>query len=134
MNIWPPYTTQVWKIIGGCVGGLIVLGFVLFTFDKCGTWRENRSTKKDKEKIANTVNEIANISNQISNLEIQKAEKQGELKRDVEILANQTFGLEEAKKETNAALSNFNKALQANSNVNATAEDFRRILEKLDQQ
>lgn len=134
MNFLPPYTTKVWKIIGGVVGGLVLLALILFAASRISNWWTDRGIRKDKAKIANTVNEIANISNQIGNLEIQKAEKQGELKKDIEDLQNQTIGREEAKKESNAALANFNAALKSNSNVNATAEDIQKALDKLDQQ
>lgn len=112
--------------------GLVLIAAVLFGLDRCGTWQANRGIQKDKEKIANTVSQIANIKTEIANLQNQEAEKRGELARDVETLTNQVFGREEAKAEANKALANYNAALAANSNVNATAQDFTNILEKLD--
>ncbi len=131
MNLAPPYSPRVWKILGGLAAGVLLLVLILFAADKVSNWRTNRDINKQKQKIANTVTEIGTIKDQISNLEQQKAEKQGELQRDVETLANQTYGLEDAKKETNAALANYNRALQTNSNVNATAEDLQRLVDKL---
>lgn len=133
MSMTPALSTKAWKRVGIAIVGLAVLGAVLFGIDRCGTWKANRDIAKDKQKIANTVAEIGNISNQIGNLEQQKAEKQGELNRDVETMANNIYGREDAKTETNRALANFNAALKANANVNATAEDIQRALEKLDQ-
>lgn len=127
----PPYSPRVWKILGGLAAGVLLLVLILFAVDKVSNWRTNRDINKQKQKIANTVTEIGTIKDQISSLEQQKAEKQGELQRDVETLANQTYGLEDAKKETNAALANYNRALQTNSNVNATAEDLQRLVDKL---
>jgi hypothetical protein len=125
---WP-----YWKITAIGVGLLVLIGFVAFAVDRCGTWSDNRSDRKTKEQIANTAKEIANISNTISNLELQKAEKQGELRRDMEQLQTDLKDREDAKAETNAALANFQKAVSSNSNVNRTAEDLEEVLRRLGQ-
>jgi len=114
--------------------GLVLISAVLFGIDRCGTWRANRDIAKDKQKIANTVAEISNISNQIGNLEQQKAEKQGELNRDLETLANNVYGRDEIKKEANAALGNYQRAVNANANTNATARQIEDALKKLEGQ
>lgn len=127
-------SAKTWRIVGISALGLVLIGVVLFGIDRCGTWKANRSIEKDKQKIANTVAEISNISNQISNLELQKAEKQGELNRDVETLANNVYGRDEAKAETNAALANYQRAVRANVNANATAKQIEEALKKLEDQ
>jgi hypothetical protein len=43
------------------------------------------------------------------------------------------FGHEDAKKETNQALGNFQKAVNANANIDRTLEDLNKALERLDQ-
>lgn len=125
---------RTWKIIGAVVLGLLLLGAVLFGIDRCGTWKADRAIKKDKGKITNTLANIANISDQIGNLELQKVEQKGQLNRDVEEYQNQTYGRDDAKAETNAALGNYQRALNANTNTNATAADFEKALRKLDDQ
>ena len=120
------------KVTAAGVGLLILIGLVAFGIDRCGKWNESRADRKTKEQIANTAKEIANISNTISNLELQKAEKQGELNRDMEQLHSDLADREDAKAETNAALANFQKAVNSNSNVNRTAEDLEEILRRLD--
>lgn len=127
----PAFSEKTWKIIIAAGVGIIILGAVLFGLDRCGTWRANRGIAKDKQKIANTVAEIGNISNQISDLEKAKAEKQGELTRDVETMQNNVYGLDDAKAETNAALGNYQKAVNANTNTNATAQQIEEALKKL---
>lgn len=114
--------------------GLLLLAAILFGLDRCGTWKANRGIEKDKAKIANTVSEISNVKGQINELELKRAELQGELNRDVETLANNVFGQEAAKVETNQALANFNAALKANSNVNATAQQIEEALKRLEGQ
>lgn len=127
LKAWPYFK------LAALVAGLIaVIGFGLFVVDRCDSYSANRKDKAAKDKIANTAKEIANISNVISNLEVQKAEKAGELNRDMEQLQKDIFGRDEAKAETNAALANFQKAVNANSNVNRSAEDLERILRELE--
>lgn len=111
--------------------GLLLIGAILFGMDKCSDYRFERGLKKEKEKIANTIGEISNIKEQQANLALQEAEKRGELVRDQETLANKVYGQDEAKKEVNAALANYNKALAANSNTNATAKDIEDALKRL---
>lgn len=120
-----------WWIAGLAI---VLIGAALYMTDCGSTWSFNRGVKKDKEAIANKVDEIKTIESQISELEQQKAEKTGELERDVEEYQRNVFGRDEAKAETNRALANFNAAVNSNSNVDRTAEDLKRILEKLDQQ
>lgn len=115
------------------VGLLAVIGGTLFVIDRCGSYRDRRDIDIKKEAIVNKAQEIANIQTTIANLSEQKAEKQGELKRDVEQLQKDVYGREDTKAETNAALANFNRAVNSNSNANVTAEDLKRILERLNQ-
>ncbi len=121
-----------WKLIGIALGLLFVLGLVLWLFATYDSWSFNRGQRKTKDKIVNTAQEIANIQTQIGELEKAKAEKHGELQRDMEQLQRDIYGREEAKQTTNAALANFNRAVASNSNVNRTAEDLERILRELD--
>lgn len=131
MTLLPPYSTNVWRAILVSAGLLFVIGAVFLFSDRCSTFNFNRGLKKEKEKIANTIGEISNIKEQQANLALQEAEKRGELARDQETLANAVYGQDEAKKEVNAALANYNKALAANSNTNATAKDIEDALKRL---
>lgn len=121
------------KLIAIALGLVLLVGVIFWISDSYGTWSFGRGQNKAKEQIANTAKEIANIQTEIANLENRKSEKQGELKRDTEALSNSLFGLEEAKKETNAAIANFQKAVNNNSNVNRSLEDLDKVLEKLEQ-
>lgn len=122
------------RLIGSFIFGLVVIGGVLFGIDKRSNWRTTRETNKIKANIANGITKIANIQTQISNLEVQKAETQGELKRDVETYANQTYGREDDKIRTNQALANYNQALKTNTNIDATRQQIEDALKKLDDQ
>lgn len=128
VTAWPHF-----KLVVLIAGLIAVIGFGLFVVDRCDSYSAKRKDQAAKDKIANTAKEIANISNVISNLEVQKAEKRGELNRDMEQLQDNLFGLEEKKAETNAALANFQRAVNSNSNVNRSAEDLEEVLRRLDQ-
>lgn len=114
-----------------CVLALILFAGALWGISKLSTGWQDRGIRKEKQKIDNTIQEIANIKAQQANLAEKEAEKRGELKTDMELLANATFGREEAKKEANQALANYNKAVNANTNVNASLKDLENVLEKL---
>lgn len=111
--------------------GLFALLLFLFLTDKLGSKWWDRGVRKEKQKIENTINEIKEIKAQQEALAIQEAEKRGELKKDVETLANATYGREEAKREANNALANYNKIVNSGANVNATLDDLSNVLEKL---
>lgn len=121
------------KLIAIALAAVLVFAAILWALDVFDSWSFNRRHTKAKEQVANTAKEIANIQTEIANLETKKAEKVGELKRDTEALTNSLFGLDEAQKETNQAVANFQRAVNSNSNVDRSAEDLRRALEKLDQ-
>jgi len=126
-SAWP-----VWVRVGiPLVAVLVLIGGGLFACDKIGGHITDRGIRKDKEKIANTVAEISNVKGQISELQQKEAELRVELNRDVETLQNNVYGHETAKGETNKALANYNAAVRSNSNVNATAEDLLKVLEKI---
>lgn len=112
-----------------CLAALLVLAWI---FAGISDWSFVRGVEKKKREVNAKVEQIANIQTQITELEKEKATTQGELNRDMEELQRNVYGLEEAKAETNAALANFNRAVNSNSNVNATAEDLKRVLEKLE--
>lgn len=111
---------------------VILIGLGLFLYSAGSDYLFKRQIDKKKEAIAEQVNEIANISNQIANLELKKSGTVANINNDTEELARAVFGLEEAKKATNAALANFNAAVNSNSNIDRTAEDLLRQVQKLD--
>lgn len=112
-----------------CLAALLVLAWI---FAGISDWRFERGVGKKKREVNAKVEQIANIQTQITELEKEKATTQGELNRDMEELQKNVYGLEDAKEESNRALANFNRAVNSNSNVNATAEDLKRVVEKLD--
>lgn len=112
-----------------CLAALLVLAWI---FASVGDWTFNRGVNKQQAEVNAKVEKIANIQTQISDLEKEKAETQGELNRDMEELQKNVYGLEDAKEESNRALANFNRAVNSNSNVNATAEDLKRMVERLE--
>ena len=118
-----------WIIYG--VLGLVLLGLVLFLY-QCGSDYVFKSkVQKQKDEIVDQTKEIANISNQIVELEKTKAGKLAEVNAATEQLNKDLFGREEVKAEANQALANFHKSVNANLDVNRSAEDLERILEKL---
>lgn len=122
MSWIPALSERTWKIIGGLVLGLIVIGGILFFASKCSDWRFNRGMTKANANLANAFNALANIQDQkvetekqLANIKVEEAvqkEKVAEAARDAEAAAN-------AEREAQIA------ANQAVANVNAiNAKDF----------
>jgi biopolymer transport protein ExbB/TolQ len=120
-----------WLIYGGL--GLLLVLVALFLYQCGDDYLFKSKVQKQKDEIANSVDEIRDISNQIANLQEQKAGKVAEINAATEQLEKDIFGREEVKAEVNQALANFQRAINSNSNVNRTAEDIEKILEKLEE-
>lgn len=118
------------------IAGLAVLliGVALFLYD-CGeaAWFKSK-VQKQKDAIANDAKEIANVTNQIANLELKREGLRTNVNTSTQELTNSLFGLEDAKKQTNQALANLDKAVNSNSNVDRTVDDLNKVLERLDGQ
>lgn len=126
---WKSYPHK--DIVMYCILALILFAGALWAISVFSSKWQDRQIKTGKEKVENTLKEIANIKAEKDRLDVQEAEKRGELKVDLETLSNATYGRNEAKKEADKALANYDQALKTNTNVNATAEDLKNILEKL---
>lgn len=127
LKAWP-----YWKVTAVGVGLLILIGFVAFTVDRCGKSRDQKDTDEKKAAINANVAEIGNITNQITNLEVRREGLKEGVNRDMQDLQKDIYGREEAKREANQALANFQRAIDSNSNVNRSAEDLERVLRNLD--
>lgn len=131
-TIWEkvkPY--KRWIIYGGL--GLLLIGVGLFLYQCGDEYLFKSKVQKQKDEIADTVQEIKDKSNQISELEKEKAALAANVNTATQELQKDLFGLDEAKKETNQALANLAKAVNANSNVDRTLEDLNKALEKLNE-
>lgn len=120
-----------WLIYGGL--GLLLILAALFLYQCGDDYIFKSKVQKEKDAIANDLKEIANKSNQITELEKEKAALTANVNTATQELTNSLFGLEDAKKETNQALANLQKAVNSNSNVDRTVEELNKILEKLDE-
>lgn len=120
---------KTWLIYGGL--GILLIGVALFLYD-CGenAWFKSK-VQKQKDEIKAETNKIANISSQIIELEKEKAAATANVNAAAEQLQKDIFGREELKTEANQALANFQRAANSNLNVNRSAEDLEKILERL---
>ena len=130
VNLLPPYKPQTWKAIGIAVGLLAVLGFVLFAFDRCGSYFDNRDIEKRKAKIANTVAQIETKEAVIANLQTEIAVEKEQAKRDTLELLENVNATNEAKAETDKALANLDAARNANT-TNSSLKELTDALDKL---
>lgn len=110
---------------------LIVGGYILYQTGE--TYFENRRIDKLKVNANQAIAEAANLKQEAANLEQKRIEANANVNAAVDQYSREIFGRDEAKQEVNKALGNYNKALSANSNVNATAEDVLKAIERLNQ-
>lgn len=117
---------------------LIIVGLVAlflavsFTIDRCSKWRANRDIQKKKDAIVTKIEEIKNINANIQADKVAAAAKAAEVNADIEQLHKDIYGLDDAKTVSNAAVANFQKAVQTNTNVNVTADDLENKLKELE--
>lgn len=113
-----------------CLGILLVC--VAAYISDCGSnWSFNRGVTKQKQAIANDIEAIKQANADIANLEQKKAAAEANVNNAVREYQNATYGLDNAKAETNQALANLNKAIKSNSNIDASADDVLKQLDKL---
>lgn len=122
------FTSRVFWLIVVAVVGLALLAYLLTSVDSC---RFQSKQDKLKADVNTAIKEIGNINAQVANLNEKKAEVLEGVKRDTAELVESTAIHEEAKKETNAALANYAKAVNANSNVDRSAAEILKKLEEL---
>jgi biopolymer transport protein ExbB/TolQ len=133
---WQAIASSIFSRTGLIVIGLCILliGSTLY-LTQCGEnlyfWHGVKGTQAN---INAAITEISNINGQIANLQVKKTELQVNINADTQALANQVYGREEIKTEVNKTLANYQKSVNANSNVNATTEDFQKALDKLNQE
>lgn len=115
-----------------CVIALGVILGALFFSDRISSYMTTRKTAKQKANIANGVKQIQQDTAEINKLEGRRDEMRKSVEAETKEFTDNVYGLEDQKAETNKALSNFNTALKSNSNVNATAEDLIRVVDKIE--
>jgi biopolymer transport protein ExbB/TolQ len=130
---------SIWQSIKDNKGKLsivalaILLIVVSIGMYQCGSnYFANRKIKKLQENVNSAMVEAANLKQQAANLEVKKVEAQANVNAATKEYQDNVYGREQVKQETNQALANYQKALNTNTNVDRTAEDFEQKLKELD--
>lgn len=106
-----------WRILGVCVGLLILLGLVLFTADRCGTWSTNRKNEQIKTNVNTALANIAEREKTIANLKQQQAVETEAVKRETVEYMEAANYTDETKRDINRALGNLANAAKSNGNI-----------------
>lgn len=133
MSILPPYSPKAWKVIIYTAIGLVVLGIVLFAFDRCGSYWTGRDINKAKGNVANALNAVNAQKDVVAGDKVAEAvavEKVAEAAKDVIEASTATA---EAKQEATDALNAYKQAKNANLPVGTTEQNLLDKLNKLDQ-
>jgi len=114
-------------------GVLVLIGLSLWGYQGVQNWRFNSKQEKLQGNINAALQDAANVKQQAANLDVKRVEAQANVNAAVKEYQNAVFGLDDAKRETNQALANYQKAVNANGNINATADDVLKAIDKLNQ-
>jgi F0F1-type ATP synthase membrane subunit b/b' len=124
----PALSTKGWRNVGIAAACIAGLGLVLWLVSVQESCSFRRGVESDKQAIKDKLVEAENLEQQAANLQLQAAEKRGEIKRDTENLANAVNATDAAREETNRALANYEN-MRNTKHANTTEAD---LLEKLD--
>lgn len=118
------------KLVAVGIGIIVVIGFVLFTVDRCGTWIDNRDIAKQKAAINAKVANIEAKEAVIANLATEIAIEKQQVKDDTAVLLDNINATNEARVLTNQALANLDAARNANT-TNSSLKDFQKALDEV---
>lgn len=129
-NIWGWLTLHKRPLLIAA-GLLVVLGLVLFAFDRCGTYFAGKDIDKLKSNANAGLANAAKIESEIDVLKGRQAAELEAVKRDTEKLLDAVNATNAAREETNRALQNVNAARNSNT-VGITAEQLAEKLRRLE--
>ena len=126
---WISLHKKLTAIVAGLIA-LLIFGWWLIT--TLEAWYGQRQINKDKQAIVNKTQEIVNVQTNINAMQANRDEKIGELKVLTNSYVNASNVDARAQAEANQALANLAKAVNSNSNVNASVDDLNKKLDNLD--
>ena len=117
MNIAPPYTPRTWRIITSVASGLVLIGLVLFTVDRCGDWRTDRKNEQLKQNVNIALSNVAAREKVIANLKEQQAVEVFAVNNATREYLDAQNLTDETRREVNKALANLANAAKSNGNI-----------------
>ena len=128
MNIAPPYTPRTWRIITSVASGLVLIGLVLFTVDRCGDWRTDRKNEQLKQNVNIALSNVAAREKVIANLKEQQAVEVFAVNNATREYLDAQNLTDETRREVNKALSNLAIASRAAESSSATRPALLMVL------
>jgi len=127
---WLTTASPTRRILVYCVIGLVVLGAVLFAFDRFTDWRVDRDTERRKANINAHLANAQTIEKGIANLNERLAAEKEAANIETQGYLDKVNASRDAREATNAALSNLANAKGVNT-ANSSAADLEKALENL---
>lgn len=103
---------------------LVVIGAVLFTLDRCSTWRANRDIDKARANVNAAMQEVNAAKATVANDRIDEALALQNVNAAVQDVVNASTATDAAKAEANAALANYKAAVEARRPTGTTEADL----------
>lgn len=119
------------RIIIYVVAALFVIGLVLFAFDRCGNWKNNRQIEKLRTNVSLATNELKQVQSNIANAKQDEAVKLQAVNIAVNDYTAKSNATDAAKAATNQAIVNMQSAVNANKSVDVTASDLENQLKEI---
>lgn len=131
---WDFWTTFKYKKqLLYAVIGLALLAGVLFGIQQTRSWWGTRKIDKLKANVNSTMGDLKNAQANIAKDKQDEAVQLDRVKSATNAVIEATNSTNAAKTETNRALGNLANAVNANHQVDVTAEDLHKRLQELDQ-
>lgn len=132
MNIpLPPYSRNAWKIIAGCVIGLVALGAILWAVSGIKTAYQNRQITKARQGVNVAAKELKDAQGAVNADRTDVAIKTEILKEKVQNAVDAISATDEQKAVVNQATANLANAVAANRPVGTTPAEIEKMLDDL---
>lgn len=126
-------SAKQWKIVGYCLIGLLLLGAVLFTMDKCGGYFSSRDIDKAKANLNAALANVNAAKDVVVNDRIDEAVVLEQVKQAANDVITASNATDQAKAEANAAVANYIAAKNANRPTGTTEADLDAKMRALEQ-
>ena len=110
-------TFKYWRVVGSLTAFLVLIGLVLFTVDRCGTWRTDRKNEQLKENVNIALSNVAAREKVIANLKEQQAVEVFAVNNATREYLDAQNLTDETRREVNKALANLANAAKSNGNI-----------------
>lgn len=132
-NLLPPYSPKVWKAIGLCLIGLVIIAILLFASDRISNWWNSRGIDKAKANVNAALEAVNAQRSVVATDRVDEALALQNVNVAVKGVIEASNATDAAKQAANEALAKYENAHRANVPVGTSEEILREKLRALDE-